>query len=195
VRGPATFTAGTFTDTFWKRCLGPYERAGRSSGQAEEPNDSPCYRKGDTHGGVAAPNLVTGCDNFFTSNGDLDYDGTSYWPNWPSNTTPNRHPSPFVQQQPRTQGVRYPLYQFQTNSPASESTCQPTGKGCAVPAPGSPGHFYPWWTLAKIDGRCVWEFGQMTNGKTFGRTAQYGKPALDWFFGNLEGPITRFNGC
>jgi hypothetical protein len=32
----------------------------------------------------------------------------------------------------------------------------------------APGEFYPYWTLAKVNGTCVWEFGQMTNGKTAG---------------------------
>ena len=37
-----------------------------------EPDDSPCFKFGDTHGGTAAPNLVTGCDVFFDAIGDLD---------------------------------------------------------------------------------------------------------------------------
>jgi hypothetical protein len=52
-------------------------------------NDFSCYKKGDTHGQLNAhPNLVTGW-----TGGDLDYDGTSYWRNWPSSTTPNMWPS------------------------------------------------------------------------------------------------------
>ena len=46
VRGPATFTAGAFSDTYWKRCLGPYERAGRQSAQGEEPNELPLLSQG-----------------------------------------------------------------------------------------------------------------------------------------------------
>jgi hypothetical protein len=190
VRDPATIIlGGGVSDRFWQTCTGPYERAGRQAGLTEEPNDSPCYREGDTHNGLAPPNLVTGCDNFFAANGDLDFDGTSYWPDWPNSTTPNRNPSPFLQEQPRTRGAPYQHFQFQTNAPASEASCKRTGKGCAVPPPGAPANFYPWWTLAKVQGKCVWEFGQMTNGRTFGRTKQYGQPALKWFFGNLEGPI------
>jgi hypothetical protein len=40
----------------------------------------------------------------------------------------------------------------------------------------------------------VWEFGQMTNGKTFGKTRQYGKPSAR-FFGNLEGPVRPAPTC
>lgn len=67
------------------------------------------------------------------------------------------------------------------------------GAGCAVPAPGSPGNFYPHWTLANVGGRCRWEFGQMTNGNSFGGAAQYGAPSA-WFFANLESPIMN-PGC
>jgi hypothetical protein len=186
---------GGRTDRVWQECTGPYERAGRQAGLVEEPNDSPCFPEGDTHGGLAPPNLVSGCANFFAANGDLDYDGTSYWPDWPNRTAPERHPSPFLQQQPRASRLPYQQIQFQTDAPASEASCKPTGRGCAVPPPGAPGHFYPWWTLAKVQGKCVWEFGQMTNGKTFGKTGQYGKPALNWFFGNLEGPIKPLPTC
>ena len=39
-----------------------------------------------------------------------------------------------------------------------------------------------------MHGQCVWEFGQMRNGNTFGGTHQYGQPSA-YFFGNLEGPM------
>src|SRR5215470_20085224 len=53
--------------------------------------------------------------------------------------------------------------QFETDAPASEiNTCVPQNpQGCAVPPPGGPGNFYPFYTLAKVGGRCVWEFGNM----------------------------------
>ena len=186
---PSTFTLGSFTDTVWNNCLGPYEAAtSPDNAHSPEPGDSPCYPVGDTHGGASPPNLVTGCANFFLANGDIDYDGTSYWPDWPNQTTPNGFPSPFRQQQPSTDGQPYRQIQFQTDAVASEATCQPSGAGCAVPAPGSPGNFYPHWTLANPGGSCRWEFGNMTNGMSFGGTAQYGSPSA-WFFGTLEGPI------
>lgn len=49
-----------------------------------------------------------------------------------------------------------------------------TGKGCVLP-PKGPGHFFPFFTLAKVSGRCVWEFGNMNNGRSFGGDKQYGK--------------------
>ena len=63
-----------------------------------------------------------------------------------------------------------------------------------MPPPGGPGHFYPYWTQARVNGLCVWEFGQMRNGRSFGGTAQYGSPSA-YFFGNLEGPIMANPSC
>jgi len=76
VKGKSTVTIGSFTDTYFTRCVGPYDTTAEDPNL--EPDDSPCFRAGDTHGGTAAPNLVTGCDVFFDAIGDLDYDGTSY---------------------------------------------------------------------------------------------------------------------
>jgi hypothetical protein len=51
-----------------------------------------------------------------------------------------------------------------------------------------PGNFYPFWTLAKVGGQCVWEFGNMRKGRSFGGDAQYGSvgPTTIGAFG---GPI------
>jgi hypothetical protein len=196
VQNPMPFSTGlSFTDTVWQDCKGPYEAtAPPDGGDNPEQGDSPCYPKGFTHHGHAPPNQVSGCALFFTQNGDLDFDGTSYWPDWPNRLTPGPFPSPFLQQQPTTGGKRYEQIQFQTNAPASEASCQPTGQGCAVPPPGGPGHFYPYWTQARVGGLCVWEFGQMPNGRSFGGTAQYGAPSA-YYFGNLEGPIMANPTC
>jgi hypothetical protein len=194
VEDPAVIDVGGAIDTVWQTCKGPYERAGDRSGLPEEPSDAFCFPEGFRHHGLAPPNLVTGCTNFL-SGGDVDFDGTSYWPDWPNHKEAHRFPEPFFQRPPRALHRAYERFQFQTEAPASEASCTPTGKGCAVPPPGAPGDFYPWWTLAKVHGKCVFEFGQMTNGKTFGRTKQYGKPALDWFFANLEGPIRPLTDC
>ena len=175
VSGAAKTTIGSFTDSYFKNCHGPYETTKEKP--ALEPNDAPCYRAGDTHGGTTAPNVMTGCDVFFDAIGDLDYDGSPYYPDWPAATTAGRFPSPFLQQQPTTVGGRrYPLLQFVTDASATEfnTGCNLTsGAGCVMP-PKGPGHFYPFWTLAKVGGACVWEFGNMHNGNGFGGDAQYG---------------------
>ncbi len=176
VSGKQTETVGSFTDTYYKNCSGPYE-TDSDKGSSLEPDDSPCFKFGDTHGGMAAPNLVTGCDVFTDAIGDLDYDGTPYYPDWPDSVFPGQFPSTFLQLQPVTQGGRgYPKIQFVTDNSATQliTSCNPTtGSGCVLPPPG-PGHFYPYWTQARVSGQCVWEFGNMRNGNTFGGDAQYG---------------------
>jgi hypothetical protein len=176
----------TLTDTTWQFCHGAYENAGPpdTGPTSQEPTDALCYTKGDTHGGLAPPNEVTGCQDNFTQNGDLDFDGTPYYPDYPDSLTPGPFPTPFLQLQPTTGGHRYANIQFETDAPASEfTTCQPGSEsGCTVPPPGAPGNFYPYWTQAKVGGQCVWEFGEMTNGRTFGADRQYAHLVEHGFF-------------
>ncbi len=195
VSGPATTTVGSFTDTYYQNCSGPYETSAENP--ALEPDDAPCYNFGDTHGGTTAPNLVTGCDVFTDAIGDLDYDGTPYYPDWPNSVTPDRFPSTFLQLQPTTDyGHPYPQIQFVTDASATEfnTNCDLTsGAGCVLP-PQGPGNFYPYWTQAKVGGRCVWEFGNMRNGNTFGGDAEYGSVGPGTL-GAFAGPIRRNPDC
>jgi len=180
----------TGIDTVWQRCVGPYETDTTPDPTNPEASDAPCYPKGDRHGALdAPPNLVSGC-----LAADLDFDGTSYRSDWPNKLGTGPFPSPFRQLNPRSRGREYTQQMLQTDAAASEATCMSDVSGCAVPAPGSPGNFYPFWTQAAVAGKCVWEFGQMKNGNSFGETAQYGGPSA-YFFGNLEGPLTRTTHC
>jgi hypothetical protein len=111
--------------------------AGSRADDQRSRHDAPCSKKGGTHGGTPAPDLVTGCDVFFGAIGDLDYDGSPYWADWPRSLTAGPLPS------------------------------------CVLP-PKGPGHFLPFFTLARAAGNCVWEFGNMSNGRSFGRDNQYG---------------------
>jgi hypothetical protein len=198
VTGKQTLTLGSFTDTFYTTCHGAYENAAPPDGSTTNPevSDAPCYPNNDTHGGTVPPNLVAGCGEFFSQNGDLDFDGSPYWSDWPTSTRPNSFPSTFRQQQPTTNGgAHYAQVMFETDLAASESTCSPTTlAGCAAPPPNAPGKFYPYWTLASVDDQCVWEFGNMSNGNNFGRTAQYGSPSAR-YFGNLTGPVMANPTC
>ena len=156
MQNPLPFTFGTFHDTFWQDCTSPYEATTQPDGKPNpELSDAPCYPKGFTHGALAPPNMVAGCIQTIAQNGDLDYDGTSYWPNWPNSVKPNKWPSPFLQLAPTTRGHTYPRIQFQTNAAASESSCQPTGVGCAVPPPAGAGQVLPVLDAGQGDGQCV----------------------------------------
>jgi len=175
LQGFAPIPVGNFKDASWKFCLGPYERRGPPDGShpSGERNDAPCFKAGDTHGQLNSdPNLVTGC-----TGADLDYDGTSYWPDWPNSVKPNMWPSALTIQQPTTgNGAGYSQMQFLTDNPATNNRCNSaTGSGCVLPPRQAPGHFYPYWTQATVKGACVWEFGQMPNGNSFGKEKQYGK--------------------
>jgi hypothetical protein len=81
--GSGSFTIEGFTDTFATTCSGPYESTASPDSGNPEGSDAPCYPRGDTHGGVAPPNEVTGCPGIvgpFSGSSDVDYDGTSYSP-------------------------------------------------------------------------------------------------------------------
>ena len=174
--GRASLSLGSISDTYFKHCHGPYEvDAPADTPSSVEPDDSPCFYRGDTHGGTAPPNQVTGCDVFFDAVGDLDYDGTSYRADWPTSVTPNRWPSTFQQLSPTSRGHQFADMQFVTDTSASEAGCNlATGAGCVMP-PQGPGNFYPYWTRARVNGACVWEFGNMRNGNNFGAERQYGR--------------------
>jgi hypothetical protein len=173
ISAPATLAlGGGVTDRYWQHCSGAYESSTTPADESKtEASDAPCYPRGDTHGGLAAPDIVTGCDVTF-SGGDVDFDGTPYWADWPTSTTPSQFPSTFLQHAPTTVGGgNYLQFQFQTDAALSELTCSGAGPGCAVPPPAAPGAFYPYWTRSSA---CTWEFGNMPNGATFGKQAQYG---------------------
>lgn len=192
ITGPATFSIPGFSDPLWLNCHGPYETSA-DGGSNPEIADGFCFPAGDTHGGTAPPNEVTGCTDLF--NGDVDFDGTSYRTDWPNSVTPSAFPSTFQQSQPSSNGHSYAGVQFETDAAASETTCGPsTLSGCAVPAPIAPGSFYPYWTQALVNGHCVWEFGQMTNGDTFGGDAQYDGPSA-YFFGTLSSDVLPNPNC
>jgi hypothetical protein len=180
------------TDITWNKCHGPYENSAPSSGESTEPGDAFCYPAGDTHFGMSGPNIVTGCEDNIFQNGDLDFDGNSYWPDWPNSTKPDKFPSTFLQRPPTTAGKSYPQFQIQTDLALSESTCKfPNLSGCAVPPPNGPGKFYPYWTLTKS---CTLEFGQMANGNTFGKFAQYGHIPVQVGYPEFFGKIMK-NPC
>ena len=203
VTGTATFTGGPgITDTYWKVCHGPYENTSSGGDNAKiEKNDSPCFPAGDTHGSVNnAPDLVTGCLDFFTQNGDLDFDGSDYWADWPTGTSPTgTYASSFAQALPTTAGNPYPQFLIQTDAALSESTCSGAAgdPGCAVPPPNAPGHFYPFWSRAGSSSSCQIEFGNVTSGvNSMGGDAQYGtNQAGTLGYPEFMGPVQDNSTC
>jgi hypothetical protein len=197
VTGPHSITfANGFTDTFWNECHGPYEANGNESLEA---GDAFCYPVGDTHGAFnSAPDEVSGCQDNYYQNGDLDFDGTSYWADWPVGPAPTAtFPGSFVQQLPASDGMQYSQFFLQTDTALSESTCTDNGTGCAIPAPISPGKFYPYWT--RVTGSsCTLEFGNVSSGpgvNDLGRDDQYGVDMQkELGYPEFEGPVMS-NSC
>ena len=202
----AADTGGTFN-----QCSGPYETAGGPEGP--ETGDALCYQAGDTHpgydgaGSSTPPDEATGCQDNLFQNGDLDFDGTPYWPEWPTGTTPNTFPSSFVESTPTSFGRPYSRFFFQTDIALSEASCTPTTlSGCTVP-PAGPGHFYPYWSEVGqghgfgsgfFGAGCTFEFGNVSSGfgtTDFGKDAQYGADQFTQFgYPEFEGQ-TYNNTC
>jgi hypothetical protein len=186
-------TGGTYST-----CVGGDEGTTRA-GEGDETTDGVCYAANDPHAGwdegtgtATGPPIAT-CQDNFTQNGDLDFDGTPYRTEWPTGASPTSlYPSSFVESLPTTNGKQYPQYYFQTDVALSESICKGTTippanrvstKGCAVLPAGSevdqPGHtaFYPYWSEVDTSGKCAIEFGNVSSGtgvNDFGKDAEYG---------------------
>jgi hypothetical protein len=120
---------------------------------------------------------VPGCT--FTNFG---FDGASYQKLWPDGNTKS-HPTAFQFTSPLTGAgdtVPYSQVGFETDLPATESTCDPlTGSGCTlIPQTdeGEPAAFYPFYSITNSGGGCVWQFGNDIPGEItdFGQNAQYG---------------------
>jgi hypothetical protein len=199
VTTPGVFTfSGGVTDTYDNTCVGPYETGAEN--KSEEPSDAFCYPQGDTHGALhSAPDTVTGCLDDLAQNGDLDFDGTPYYPEWPTSQNPtSTFPGSFVQQLPSTKGSQYNQFFIQTDLALSESTCSgTTTAGCSVPPPG-PGNFYPYWSRVGSRDGCVLEFGNVHSGSgvnDFGQDAQYGSDQIATLgYPEYEGPVMD-NSC
>ena len=168
--------AGGVGDPIYNTCKGPYEAA--SDTGTPETGDAACFTNGDTHGTLnSAPNEVAGCLDDVFQNGDLNFDGSGYWPEWPTGTAAtSKLPGSFRQSVPSSNGQGYSSDFFQTDVALSESTCTAsTLSGCAVPPVNGPGNFYPYWSVASTNSVCTIEFGNVTSGvNAFGKDAQYG---------------------
>jgi hypothetical protein len=195
----------TMGDPFYLTCNGPYEAQSDSTDGNFEgfAGDGFCYPQGDTHsnlnqfGTFADPNTMTGCLDFF-SGGDIDFDGTSYWADWPTGTKPTRTtPGSFVQSAPLSKNHRYEQSFFQTDVALSEGDCAENTtdtSDCIVP-PAGPGNFYPFWSTKGNGPDCSILFGNVTKGpgvKSYGKDAQYGTDGRDIYgYDEFVGPVTK----
>jgi hypothetical protein len=199
-------TGGTYNE-----CIGPYENAAPPDSTTDETGDAVCYYQGDTHPGYDGPGTssdpdeLTGCQANIFQNGDLDFDGSPYWPEWPTSLHPNKYPGSFFENFPTSSGRQYPQYFFQTDIALSEATClgnsQPgyggTLAGCTVPPPG-PGKFYPYWSTYQAGSFCALEFGNVSHGNDItnnGEDTQYGtNQEATLGYPEFEGPVLN-NTC
>jgi hypothetical protein len=173
----------------YNECSGPYENAGPPDNTTPEVGEAPCYLAGATHPGFdgpgtsTQPDRMTGCQDTIFQNGDLDFDGSPYWTEWPTGLNPTIYPSSFLESFPTSNGLQYQQFVMQTDVALSESTCggnsvAPGGTpaGCTVP-PQGPGGFYPYWSEVLGNGGCSLEFGNVSSGfgvSNLGKDAQYG---------------------
>jgi hypothetical protein len=195
-----TWAAGSYNAAFdteighFQFCTGPKGIPGTPFGLLPDGHPTVCP-KGDTEGrgvNAQAPDgddlfcfpaseallyKVAGCA--YTNTG---FDGAPYQRLWPDGNT-RMHPTPFQFSSPLTgpgYTVQYPQVGFETDLPAIESTCNgSTGAGCTlIPQTdqGNPASFYPFFTSAKTENGCVWQFGNDIPGEisNFGQNAQYG---------------------
>jgi len=180
-----------------------------ASGALCEFSDGYCFPKGTriafiNGSPVKEVSRVAECNQERTQNGDLDYDGQSYLPDWPSGS--RNFPTTFQYIGPFTFGGHtYPKVQFETDTAGSEALCNTaTGTNCTAPPIGA--KFYPFWSLSPLFGGmgghsavCVWNFGndQPNTVLDFGRTAQYGAPNVARYGGTLISavvPNPQFSG-
>jgi len=156
-----------------------------------DSDDAPCF---------AGPTLP-GCLDFATG-GDLDFDGTSYLPDWPDGTKFTAGPSQLssvlgngfgpVSSQPGLANYNhgYPAFQFDTDLGAFEKNCMPDGAHCVVPPPGA--IFYPFFAQSGKGASCSLTFGTDIRGLTtndFGRDAEYGKSNPSWTYLDISSGI------
>jgi hypothetical protein len=142
-----------------------------------DADDAPCF---------AGP-VVPGCTNDVQS-GDLDFDGTSYLPDWPDGTSNTATSLRITSDLDNGIGpLSSPDGTNDFEHPYSKLMFESTVLGsegnacCSIPPAGAP--FYPFYTQARFAGLCVLTFGNDIKGATvndFGGDAQYGSQNLAW---------------
>jgi hypothetical protein len=149
---------------------------------------------------------VTGCMNLAGAPG---FDGASYQLLWPDGNTKLR-PTPWQFSSPLTgsgYNVQYNRVAFEADLPRIEdpAVCDRfTGAGCTlIPTTDDlgptgepmPAVFYPFYSITKVGGQCVWQFGNHMPGSIndFGQNAQWGTLENVTYTNTGGGPTTRYN--
>jgi hypothetical protein len=172
-----------------------------STGALCEFSDGTCFPKGTRPVTIDGTPMTESaplnfCNQAAFQNGDLDFDGTSYVPDWPNGS--KNFPTSFRYAGPFTNGRTYPNIQFETDVAASEALCNvATGTDCTAPPLSA--QFYPFWTLtnkqtiaSSPQPGCVWNFGNINPTVTtndLGKDAQYGTPDIARFGGTLTSAV------
>jgi hypothetical protein len=200
--GPCSATTGLCQNATTQGPNGPVAcpTNNPASGALCEFADGPCFKKGTRTAfidgsPVTEVSRANECLQERFQNGDLDFDGQSYLPDWPDGS-PN-HPTSLQYIGPFTKGGHtYPLIQFETDTAGSQAMCDPaTGVGCQAPPIGA--KFYPFWSLgptgSTLGTSCVWNFGNVLPQtiQSFGGDAQYGKPDVARYGGTLASAPMR----
>jgi hypothetical protein len=155
--------------------------AGNFEGQG--PTQSPTDRD-DNFCFPASSSLriqVPGCVDL-----NAGFDGQPYQTRWPDGNT-KLHPTSILFSSPLTgsnYNVNYSRSAFEADLPLLEfeisGTCNIfSGVGCALlPTTdiGTPANFYPFYSIRKINGQCVWQLGNHIPGSSndFRQNSQYG---------------------
>jgi hypothetical protein len=164
-----------FTDTFWTNCKGPVRHGeGGPNPRARRRPLLPVRGHARRDGAAESRH---GLSRFQRRDRGPRLRRHAVHADWPTSTEPGLFPGTTPQAQPTSHGQSYPQIQFETDLAATEEGCDlSSGAGCTVPPPG-PGHFYPYWTLAKDRQLgCTWQFGNAGGtGNSFGGDTQYGQ--------------------
>ncbi len=138
------------------------------------------------------------------------FDGVPYTPVWPDGNT-KLHPTSILFTSPVTgsnYGTDYNRVAFEADLPRIEfNTCdRSSGNGCTLipatddctttaPITCQPAQFYPFFSIRKVGGTCVWQLGNHIPGSRndFGQNQQYGTLLNLTYTGPGGAPITRYN--
>lgn len=205
--GPCNFDTGDCTNVSTE-AGGTCPSSNFASGASCEFEDGICVPRGSRpvdpatmFGGVSTASWpIAGCQEDFTQNGDLDFDGSSYQKDYPDGSS--NHPTPFRYAGPYDQhGQPYPQVQFETNVAASENNCDLTsGSGCTAQPQGAA--FYPFWSIGKQQNPTGFPFspeqGSPSDSATASPSTSYGNNGHKqggnvclWNFGNdISGTTT-----